>query len=309
MRTLTGMSVLMMYGLGLGIAQGAEWFETEGANCSGIVALNEAFSALAPSGISLKKGPGPASFYVQLPVSRLLSLRDKSDDSISGIVKITKDQAKDLSTAVRNVAESTEVPMFVTVGTSIATGLLLQPGVGTGAGLLFSHFFNVLGATPLATKNLAGFIASGGEIYHRSVVKQRQSDSAFFLISNTEYRVSLGEEQRQFVIFGCAYPVEVQVNEFFTVNAPFGQDQILKKIGTNTWRAFDLKENRFMGDPLTFSHQKGGHFFFFRDNIENNVVVGKDEVRVSFIGGDWMIRRHNESQFRITHFDKNVFGR
>ena len=115
-----------------------EWFQTEGVNCSGPQSLGDAISAFTGGGLHLEAGKGPGKFFVrQSPPLNI------GKDQFKDVRQLDPQAAKSLASRFLISADSTKIPSFLNVGTSIATGLLLPPVVGTGAGLIFNHFFEL----------------------------------------------------------------------------------------------------------------------------------------------------------------------
>ena len=135
-------------------------------------------------------------------------------------------------------------------------------------------------------------IASGGEFYEQLSMLKRAEDDNVFLSSITGYRISLGKENRSFAIYGCVYPVAVDVKEFHT-KGQFN-NKIVRPIAANVWQTWDVDDNRFEGEPLTYIYQAGGFYYFEKDAIENNLLVGRDLYRISFLGGAWQFMHYNE---------------
>jgi hypothetical protein len=145
-----------------------------------------------------------------------------------------------------------------------------------------------IGAAAENYHNVGLFVAEGGEVYMRSSIIQAKDDNNIFQVVTSEYRVALGNENRTAVLYGCVYPLEVTVSEFRTEAGT--NDKVLKAEGSNIWRIWDVTENKIESAPLTYSHQAGGFYYFEEDSIENNVIGGKDQWRISFLGGLGNIR-------------------
>lgn len=285
-----------------------EWFENTDVGCFGNQAVGAAAEALAGGGIKIKSGSGPGKYYVDVTALDLLSMKKDTSDQISDLKSLDVVEAKDLRTAINNSAEGGKVPLLINISASFGTGILFSGGSGAVAGILLSMFFDKLNALSADLKTLGHFIADGGEVYRRSVPIKNSDSKNNYLLSSTEYRVSVGKETRSFVLHACAYPIKVIVSEFYTLNAPFGQDQILKPQGGDIWKIWDVKESKWYGDPYKFVAQGSDYYYFEKDRIENDTVVGKDSIRVSFSGGDWMIKRPGDADYKYTNAT-NVFGR
>jgi len=263
-------------------AEASEWFETEGADCSGLISLGEAFYAIIGKNSSVNKGSGAANYYLTLQAEMFSKLLNDKVDLILNITALNSYQAKNLRKIVANRAEKIKVPTFVTMSTSITTGLLLTPVSGTASGLLTSFFYDKINASAYSFKEASMFIADGGEVYRRLSLLERQ-DGSFFVSSTAEYRVNVGNEIRNFFYYGCIYPVSVIVVEFRTK----GQynNKIIRNTHERTWRIWDITDKKYHVDSLIYKKQDKGYYYF----MEN-----EEEHRISFTGGPWQIKRDNK---------------
>jgi hypothetical protein len=264
-------------------AEADEWYRTEAANCSGERALGDAISALTGGGVALGSGDGFGKYYVPLSATILNSMATQNAEKIENLKALDASQAKTLKNLFLAAAENAKVPTFINVGTSIATGLLLSPVGGTATGLAFNFLFSRVDANTVSVHDVGLFFAEGGEVYRRVVLKRRQGDENPFLFTTSEYRVSVGAEKRTFVVDGCIYPVAVSVSEFETT----GQfnNKIIKSAGNNKWTTWDVDDKKFEGEPYTYVYQAGGYYYFEREQMESNQIVGKNLYRISLFGG------------------------
>ena len=263
-------------------AFGSEWFEKENVSCSGVSAVTAAFEAVLPQTLQTSQGLDISKRYVTLGGA---SFRGTSD-RFGPTRVLGPAEARDLERALRTVSDESKVPLLIKAASSIMTGLFLPAISGTTSGILFGIFFDQIDAEPLRIKDAANFIAAGGELYRRSAVLERKIDSAFFLSLTDEYRVSVGQEARTIVLSGCIYAIRFDPSQF-TTNGPLN-NKIVKKVSQNTWRQWDIEDQRF--DPIeawTYLRQSDGFFYFQSPAIENNQVVGQDQIRIGMMGGPW----------------------
>jgi hypothetical protein len=264
----------------------AEWFESEAANCSGIQDLGAAITAITGASIPVKSS-APGKYYTTLTGTQLTT----STETISNVKQLDDATSQSLRTNFKNSASNIQVPLLVNWGAAIFAGFL-PPVSGTANGVLFSYLLSQMDAIANAVATAGMFIAKGGDVYQRTVVKQRQSDKNLFVATTSEYHVKLGDEARTIPVFGCLYAADVLINEFDT-SGPLN-NKIMKPIGSNKWRQWDVDSGGFEGDPYTYTYQAGGFYYFELPAIENDQVVGQDLYRISFLGGPWQFMHYDE---------------
>jgi hypothetical protein len=285
-----------------------EWYETEGANCSGDVTLAAAISAITGGGLPLQSGKGPGNFYSTISASDLNSFAAPNTEKIQSIQSLDGTRSKSLRAVFLSAANDAKVPVSVTTGTNLITGLLLPPVLGTGSGLIFGYLYSKIDAASTNVHDAGVIIAAGGEVYKRTALLRRTQDDNPFVVSSTEYRVSVGTEQRSFAVQACVYPLAIAVNEFDTT----GQfnNKIIKPAGGGIWKQWDIDDKKYDSAAYTYIYQKGGFYYFDQDQIENDRVVGKNLYRISLFGGPFQTMNYNERpNGRWKNFYLNVIAK
>ena len=269
----------------------AEWFESEGTSCSGAQTIEAGVSATIGGGVHVEAGAGPGNYFV--PISALDLSDLASADGIKNRHTVNASEAKSLRHVFLSVNKFEKTPAFVTHLSSLITGLAMPAKIGTATGLLYTYLFSVADASAEETRDVGLFVATGGEFYRKLATINRKSDQNPFASNTIEYKVSLGSESRQFVVFGCLYPLRVDVTKFVSTGP--ANNMILQKNASGQWQRWSVDDNKFEGDLYKYLYQSGGYYYFGLDAIENNQIVGQDIQRVSFAGGPWQLHRHDDS--------------
>lgn len=275
--------VFALLGMLLYPARAAEWYESEGASCSGYQPLGDAISAITGGGLQINSAGGPGNFFASITATELNSFASPNQEKILNTKQLDSSTAQSLRNLFATAAENVKVPSFVTYGSALATGLLLPPKLGTATGLGISYLLSLKDAFAADIHDVGLFIAAGGEVYKRETLLRRQTDQNEFVSSSTEYQVMVGNEKRAFVIQNCIYPLKITVSEFDTT----GQfnNKIIKPVGGNNWKQWDIDDKKFDSWVYTYIYQTGGYYYFESDEVQNNVVVGKNLYRIGLFGG------------------------
>jgi hypothetical protein len=282
-------------------ARANDWYETAPSDCSGTNAVITAFVALLPSSVPVHPGSG-STYYAEAPIRLVSDLEKSGGEKIVDTLVFNKKKADDYRNAMKVVASSYQVPYFFVVAAAVYTGMVLSPGLGTAAGLVFSYLLDQLNQPAVAVTGFTAFIAEGGELDRRWKLLKNQSNG-YYLIDSMEYVVSVGSERRRFVTTGCSYPVKISVSEFKT------NDQFNKKIVTPqgaVWRVFDVEGNKWDSTVLKYSSQDEQFFYFTEDAIENGNVVGQNIHKISFVGGPWQYKAYNSTDGKFKSFYTSV---
>lgn len=265
-------------------ALGEDWFSTAGFSCSGNMNLAAAIEPLLGKGPDIKKAQGPGNFYASMSAESYNKLRNNGSDTIQGAHTITMQEAQSLAIAVSNVAEGAKVPGFVGPGVDLLTGLTMGLVSGLANEFLFNQFFDEINAFAADARTLSFFIAEDGSLYRRLVAKKGSKNEPYVVVTN-EYKVSVGKSSRTFALTGCIYPLEVIVNEFAT-EGPHN-NKIVRRIEGVKWKVWDIEGNKYDPDDWTYLYQSEGYYYFSKDAIENDNVVGQNIYRLSLRDGPW----------------------
>jgi hypothetical protein len=276
-----------------------EWFMQEDTDCSGLLGLQMFAATFTGSTVTLHEGSGVGKYYLSVPAAGLSA--GIGVDRISNDRELDQSHAASLKAEYLKAADNLDVPVWVTKGASIITGEILTPTGAAVAGKIFEFFFNQIGAAKVTFRDAAMLIADGGHIYLRSNITKR-ADNNLLQVDNYEYRVALGNESRSIGMRGCIYPLQVIVSKFLTKADT--NNKILKPIGANNWQVWDVTDNSPEGETWTYDHQAGGYYYFTSDALQDNVVVGKDQLRVSYIGGPWEEKDFGHDQDFVSLYEK-----
>lgn len=268
----------------------AEWYMQEDASCAGNRAAGEAIAAITGGGLKLNSGNGPGKLYATIDSPNFRSIFNSKQDNISNYVTLDQNQAKSLSKIFIGISDDIKVPMAVNVASGVFTAIALPAASGTIAGAIFTYLFSEIDAAAVPIREAGLFIVTGGSVYRRLTVKQRQSDGNLFALASTEYTVKIGNEQRTFVVNACTYPIRLNVNEFQT-EGPYNNKIIKQSDGY--WKVWDIEDKRFGGEPLKYLYQSGGFYYFDRSKGISGVSAF-DLHRISFIGGPWQFQNYDE---------------
>ena len=104
-------------------AAASEWFQGEGADCSGVQMLGDAISAMTGGGVSVQAGDNPGYYFVLIPVD--MSVNYIGRDRIENLTTLDPARAKTLQGLFNTVSADTKVPAFAVVGTALFTDLVL----------------------------------------------------------------------------------------------------------------------------------------------------------------------------------------
>lgn len=261
-----------------------EWYSKATSNCSGNLPIQAAIQTLTGGGLPLESGIDPGSFYVRLAVTRYAHLKAADKDVIGASKILNATDAATLRRVVSSVAEDSEVPLLISIGSSILLGLVLPTSTAAATDIVFSYFYSDLDAAAIKMGSTPLLIAAGGEARRRDVVRKNQGNQPY-LVTSSEYVVRVGDEVRTITYFGCLYPIRVDVSEFETTGE--FNNKIIRSTSDGFWRVWDLDGQRYEGDPLKYMHQSDGFYYFSRDAIREDVVVGQHIHRISFDGGPW----------------------
>jgi len=272
--------------------QAQDWYKSEASRCFGVEAVGAAAAAIVPASTKLEAITPVGNFAAKMTPSELRNA-SKPEGWVTGKVVLDASASQSFKSILRSAGDSA-VPVAFKLVTAFMNNIVLVGNImNVAAGWLFDQAYSEVDAQSLDLKSLALLIAEDGEISQQQNLAE--SDDKPYLVSTAMYRVSVGNEKRASVLYGCVFPVNLIVNQFTTQGS--GNNKAIKPVSGSRWGIWDLEGSRWDDDDLAFDHKDFEFYYFRQKEVDNGQVTGYSSLRISVVGGPYQKKRTGAANY------------
>jgi hypothetical protein len=217
--------------------------------------------------------------YAKMPYSEYTNILAAS--ATGGLVVDTVPLTAEKATTFRNTlsiaVEAAEVPLLLETAIGVLSSFLITaPAAGASAGSFFTYIFGQTQAIGVNARLLRHVVANGGKINRILSGYQMAGFEKERIVHTFEYQVSVGSENRSYVVCSFTYPVKFIFSELRT-GSP--NQKVLTPHTAQKWRRFDVDSNTFDMPDFVETHRDDNFIYLVEDEPQGSAY------RVSYRGG------------------------
>ena len=218
--------------------------------------------------------------YADLEAAKVAELPEIQNDlNILNQILLNANQSKSLSTHLKQVQSSMEVPLLVQNLPSLA-GYWVTNTYAVAISGVFSYLFDLAGTKKLNLLQVRPLIATGGVVTEYMSLKF--VDGKHLLVSSFEYSIRVGVEDRIIWLGSCTFPAKVKHKTFRTTIGV--NDKFIRLIG-GKWYVENVSDgDRNPGHLVQI--REDSNFLYFQ-GVDFSAFY--DEYRIAKYGGPFEV--------------------